>query len=485
MKRLVCVSNRISLPKNGTTSGGLAVGLLAAMNHTGGLWFGWSGVTAPSPADRPQVVTRGRIKFATIDLTPQQLDEYYNGYCNGSLWPLLHYNPELFRHEQRYYEAYQSVNALFARQLARLLQPGDAVWVHDYHLIPLVRYLRQAGFNGPIGFFLHTPFPHLQVLRLLPNYAQLISDLCDYDVVGFQTEDDVSSFRSCFEAGGAYPVHSRARVGAYPISVDVDAVVSEAITEFASDVVQRLRASLLNRKLIIGVDRLDYSKGLNERFAAFENFLETFPDSQGNVTFLQIAPLSRADVLAYSEIRAALEQSAGRINGRFADPDWTPIRYLNRNFSHATTMGFLRAAQVALVTPVRDGMNLVAKEFVAAQDPRDPGVLIISPMAGAARELTGALQVAPHDKRGMANALQNALHMPLEERQQRHQQMFDAIRRNDIHHWYSTFCADLDRVESRSGDTQVAPVESEGEEHVEPSWWRRTFGRIFNSRVSS
>jgi trehalose 6-phosphate synthase len=271
-------------------------------------------------------------------------------------------------------------------------------------------------------------------------------------------------------------------VGAYPISVDVDAVIAEATREFASDVVERLRASLLNRKLIIGVDRLDYSKGLNERFAAFESFLVTYPDSQGNVTFLQIAPLSRADVLAYSEIRAALEQSAGRINGRFADPDWTPIRYLNRNFSHATTMGFLRAAQVALVTPVRDGMNLVAKEFVAAQDPKDPGVLIISPMAGAARELTGALQVTPHDKRGMANALQNALHMPLEERQQRHQQMFDAIRRNDIHHWYKTFCADLDRVEARDGG-ELATVEEE--EQVEPSWWRRTFGRFFNSRVSS
>src|SRR6185503_9225613 len=214
------------------------------------------------------------------------------------------------------------------------------------------------------------------------------------------------------------------------------------------DVVQRLRASLLNRKLIIGVDRLDYSKGLNERFAAFESFLETYPDSQGKVTFLQIAPLSRADVLAYSEIRAALEQSAGRINGRFADPDWTPIRYLNRNFSHATTMGFLRAAQVAFVTPVRDGMNLVAKEFVAAQDPKDPGVLIISPMAGAARELTGALQVNPYDKRGMAQALQRALHMSQEERRERHRQMLESLRANDIHHWYGTFCRDLEDVVS-------------------------------------
>jgi trehalose 6-phosphate synthase len=323
----------------------------------------------------------------------------------------------------------------------------------------------------------------MQLLRLLPNHAELIRDLCRYDVVGFQTEDDVSSFRSCFESGAMDSMDSRVHVDAYPISIDVEAVIAEANQEVASEGIQRLNASLLGRKLIIGVDRLDYSKGLTERFAAFEHFLERFPDSQGNVTFLQIAPLSRGDVLAYSEIRAALEQSAGRINGTFAEADWTPIRYLNRNFSHATTMGFLRAAQVALVTPVRDGMNLVAKEFVAAQDPKDPGVLIISPMAGAARELTGALQVTPHDKRGMAVALHNALHMPLEERRQRHRQMFDAIRRNDIHHWYRRFCADLDRV-SQNGGGKRAELEDETVEPA-PGLWRRTVGRLFNSRVSS
>jgi len=493
VKRLVCVSNRISLPGNGASSGGLAVGLLAAMGHTGGVWFGWSGETSAEPADAPHVITRGNIQFATIDLTPQQFEEYYNGYCNGTLWPLLHYNPELFRHEQRDYDAYLAVNELFARQLMPLLEPGDAVWVHDYHLIPLGRYLREQGFAGPIGFFLHTPFPHIQVLRLLPDHAELISDLCMYDVLGFQTEDDVRSFRSCFEAGivgtvrgspgVAEALDCRAHVAAYPIGVDVKAVAREAAEAVNEDTVARLTASLLGRKLIIGVDRLDYSKGLMERFAAFEHFLETYPDNQGKVTFLQIAPLSRSDVLAYSEIRQALEQSAGRINGRLAEADWTPIRYLNRNFSHATTMGFLRAAQVALVTPVRDGMNLVAKEFVAAQDPRDPGVLIISPMAGAARELTGALQVNPYDKRGMARALEQALHMPLEERRQRHRQMLDAVRRNDIHHWYGEFCHDLDEVELRARRPELvgAPDERATESQ---GWWRRTVSRLFSSRAS-
>jgi trehalose 6-phosphate synthase len=450
MKRLVCVSNRISLPRRGTAPGGLAVGVLAALRHTGGLWFGWSGDTSEDPRPEPEILVRDNIRFATIDLKPAEFERYYNGYCNATLWPLFHYFPGRFRHEQQDYEAYHAVNATFARQLIKLLKADDTVWVHDYHLIPLARYLRQQGFRGRIGFFLHIPFPHIQVLRLLPNYAELVRDLGRYDLLGFQTEDDVEAFRSCLESDS-----TNARLGAYPIGVDVDAVRNEAASAITDDTVTRMIASLLGRQLIIGVDRLDYSKGLTERFAAFEHFLETFPDNLGKVTFLQIAPLSRSDVLAYSEIRMALEQSAGRLNGRLAEADWTPVRYLNRNFSHQTLMGFLRASRVALVTPVRDGMNLVAKEFVAAQDPDDPGVLLISPMAGAARELTGALQVNPFDKRGMALALETALHMPLDERRQRHEQMLEAVRLHDIHNWYGRFLRDLSSERDAVGGLRV------------------------------
>ncbi len=468
MKRLVCVSNRISLPRRGTAPGGLAVGVLAALRQIGGLWFGWSGETAAQPSAAPEVLVRENIRFATIDLEAEEFDAYYNGYCNGTLWPLFHYFPGRFRHEQRHYDAYHSVNSQFARQLMKLIEPGDVIWVHDYQLIPLGRYLRQMQFEGPIGFFLHIPFPHVQILRLLPNYAELVRDMCQYDLVGFQTEDDLRSFQSCLEqvAPCAMPANGnqltvggrKVRLGVFPIGVDVDGIAAEAATAIADETVQRMIASLQGRKLMIGVDRLDYSKGLTERFAAFEHFLELFPESRSKVTFLQIAPLSRADVLAYSEIRQALEQMAGRLNGRFAEADWTPIRYLNRNFSHATLMGFLRAAQVALVTPVRDGMNLVAKEFVAAQDPDDPGVLLISPMAGAARELSGALQVNPYDKRGMALALQTALHMPLDERRRRHEQMLEAVRRHDIHNWYGEFLYALTGTRfSRPARANAAP----------------------------
>jgi len=425
--------------------------VLAALRHTGGLWFGWSGETAEKPAEEPTTLTRGHIRFATIDLKPADFDDYYNGYCNGALWPLFHYFPDRFTHEQKHWEAYHRVNAQFARQLMKVLKPADAVWVHDYHLMPLARYLRQLGFGGPIGFFLHIPFPHVQILRLLPKYAELVQELCQYDLLGFQTGDDVRSFMSCLDPPLIELPHNRrievggrtVGLGAYPIGIDVDGVIKEAETTFLQDTVQRMTVSLMGRKLIIGVDRLDYTKGLTERFAAYEQFLEVFPENQGTVTLLQIAPPSRTDVLAYGEIRGALEQSAGRLNGRFAEADWTPIRYLNRDYTHSTLMGFLRAAKVAVVTPVRDGMNLVAKEFVAAQDPQDPGVLILSPMAGAAQELRSALLVNPYDKPAMANALQAALKMPLEERRARYEEMLAAVRRHDIHNWYQSFVHDL------------------------------------------
>ena len=446
MTRVVAVSNRVADPVEGKAPGGLAVGVLAALEQTGGMWFGWSGKLGSGIYSEPELVQKGRITYATFPLNRAKFDEYYNGFCNNILWPVFHYTLGMLEYDRSQYHAYLQINALFARWLVPLLTADDVVWVHDYHLIPLAKELRQLGVDRPIGFFLHTPFPPYEVLRALPVHRELLHALCAYDVVGFQTDDDVRSFRSCFEAG----VPPGTRVGAYPIGIDVDAVRRDAEATVKDDVVARMSASLLGRKLIIGVDRLDYSKGLPERFAAFDHFLETFPDNLGNVTFLQIAPLSRADVLAYSEIRQTLEQSAGRINGRFAEADWTPIRYLNRNFSHEMTMGFLRAAQVGLVTPLRDGMNLVAKEFVAAQDGDDPGVLILSSFAGAADELSQAIIINPFDTDDIAESFETALTMPLADRRERWRAMFDHLMRNDVVAWRTSFLDALTAEPSRA-----------------------------------
>jgi trehalose 6-phosphate synthase len=462
MSRLVAVSNRISLPRKGAAPGGLAVGVLAAMQARGGLWFGWSGDIVDEAPHEPRVSARGGITYATTDLTRTDHDQHYLGFCNGALWPLFHYFVDKFQFVDAQHAAYQRVNRQFASHLLPLLRADDLIWVHDYHLIPLGRCLREAGGQQRLGFFLHVPFPHIEVLRTLPAYGELMRALLAYDTLGFQTARDLESFRSGVRelwgpgAIGADGVVTAAGARTFaevlPIGVDVDAVQRQATESQSLPSVQRMTAGLLGRKCVIGVDRLDYSKGLVLRFLAYERFLEANPGELNNVTLLQIAPVSRGDVRSYAEIRRTLEQSAGRINGRFADTDWTPIRYLNRNFPHDALMGFLRKGQVCLVTPVRDGMNLVAKEFVAAQDPDEPGVLVLSTLAGAAHELTGALLINPHDLQGVSDALRNALAMPLQERRERHQRMLAVLRQNDIHAWHTRAIASLrgrTRVEAR------------------------------------
>jgi trehalose 6-phosphate synthase len=461
MSRLVTVSNRMVLPKGTSAPGGLAAGVLAAMRACGGLWFG-DGEAGEGGSTAPDITVRDNVTFASIKLPSELRERYYSGFANGTLWPLFHYFLDAFHYCAREYEAYHEVNELFARQLQPLLREGDLVWVHDYHLIPLGQKLRALGAPAPIGFFLHVPFPHFEVLRALPAFQELMRALLTYDVVGFQTDTDRQAFLGAVETmwgteylrpdGSVVTSDHAVLTDVFPISVDVDAVAQASVKAFSSGPVRRMREGLLGRKLIIGVDRLDYSKGLLKRFEAYRHFLEDHPEQIGNVTYLQIAPLGRLDVKAYTRIRASLEQSAGQTNGQFADADWTPIRYLNRNFPHAIVMGFLRCAQVCLLTPVRDGMNLVAKEFIAAQDPADPGVLILSDRAGAAYELTDALRINPYDARAIAAAIEAALTMPLPTRRARHEKLLAALRRHDVHAWHGRFLRALAGAPRRSPD---------------------------------
>jgi trehalose 6-phosphate synthase len=466
--RIVNVSNRLALPQETDPSGGLAVGVLAAMRESGGLWFGWSGETHAGAAFEcaPTVTLREGIEFATVPL-PERLHElFYNGFANGTLWPLFHYFLDGFRYRDDEYQAYGEANAFFATQLVPLLGEDDLIWVHDYHLMPLAAQLRRQRVRSPAGFFLHIPFPHFEVLRALPHHAQLLEALLAYDLVGFQTETDRTAFLSAIaavfatasiSADGTIRLGNRAiDSGVFPIGIDVAAVARAATRSEPGAAVRHLKEGLLGRHLIIGVDRLDYSKGLLERFEAYRQFLEDSPQHHGRVTYLQIAPLGRQSVKAYARIREDLEQSSGRTNGRYAQVDWTPIRYLNRNFPHSTLMGFLRAAHVCLVTPVRDGMNLVAKEFVAAQDAADPGVLILSDRAGAACELQDALIVNPYDTRQIAGALRQALEMPLKERRARHERLLTCLRAHDVHAWHRRFIDSLSRAAGSTAHTEDA-----------------------------
>lgn len=450
LSRLIAISNRVAEPSAGKAAGGLAVGIMAALRQSGGVWFGWGGKTCHGEPSEPRQRRRGEITFATIDISKADFDGYYNGYCNGTLWPLFHYMLGILKYNRDHHEAYQKVNQLFARKLRPLLRDDDRIWVHDYHLIPLAQELRRAGVEQPIGFFLHVPFPSFDVLRTLPGHQRLLEALAQYDVVGFQTAQDCENFLGCLRSsglGGERGVDGRIvvrgrrmLVGAFPIGIDVAEAEDQAASAVKSASVQRLARDLGERQLVIGVDRLDYSKGLPERFRSFETLLERHPASHRQLVFLQIASPTRSGVRAYDEIRYELEQSAGHINGRFAEPDWTPIRYINRGISRKMLMGYFRVSQVGLVTPMRDGMNLVAKEFVAAQDPENPGVLVLSRLAGAAAELgEDAVLVNPYDPVGVADAILTAFEMPLEERRARHAGMMRVLRGHDIHAWRTQF----------------------------------------------
>ncbi len=462
MSRLVVVSNRIAparQPRPGS-QGGLAVGVLAALRDRGGIWFGWDGRITERPATKPAIMTAGKITYATVALDQEDYDQYYLGYANRSLWPLFHYRLDLADLGRRNFDRYMRVNRVFAGQLAPMLNDDDLVWVHDYHLIPMASALRDIGCGQRMGFFLHIPWPAVQVLLALPHHRNIVRSLCLYDLVGFQTEADRDSFCDYIrhEIGGLVGADGLVRAygrtfktGVYPIGVDADAVTRFAAAAADSRPTERLRSSLGGRDLIIGVDRLDYSKGLIRRLQAFERLLQVYPANRGHVVMLQISPSSRGDVPEYQDIRHELEAMAGHVNGRFAEYDWVPTRYLNKGFNRRTLCGFFRMSRVGLVTPLRDGMNLVAKEYVASQNPRDPGVLILSRFAGAACELDSALIVNPYDVDAVGEALQQALSMPLKERQERWRTMYDQVCQNDVTNWRETYIRALSDAPFRAG----------------------------------
>jgi trehalose 6-phosphate synthase len=452
--RLVVVSNRVAPIEEGQpTAGGLAAGVLDALQETGGLWVGWSGeITAAGESCLQLERQKGRIRLQTLDLAQADYNEYYRGFANSALWPVLHYRPELARFSRADYAGYRRVNGLFAAAVATKLGPEDIVWAHDYHLLGFAAALRESGVTNRLGIFLHTPFPAPAVFMTIPVHAELARSLCQYDLIGFQTEADRRAFEDYVlrEADGhllpgrALVAFGRVcRTGVYPIGVQVEEIRRQARPPADCPQITKLHASIGDSKLIISVDRLDYSKGLPERFLAYERFLEQNEQRRGSVTFLQIAPPSRSDVETYREIRLALEREAGRINGRFAELDWTPVRYLNRGFARQGLMPMYARANVGLVTPMRDGMNLVAKEYVAAQDPADPGVLVLSQFAGSACELRTALLVNPHDPEELASALEQALSMTLAERRERHAEMSAVLRRNSLSVWRDRFLSDL------------------------------------------
>jgi trehalose 6-phosphate synthase len=467
MSRLVVVSNRLADPRK-TAAGGLAVALAEVLSNTGGMWFGWSGkVVEAEQGGAPgegqvHVQQAGAVKLVTVDLSREDHDAYYAGYSNGVLWPVFHYRLDLADFDAGYIDGYRRVNQLFARKLFPLLKPDDILWVHDYHLIPLAAELRALGCANRIGFFLHIPLPPPLILAAIPGHDWLIRALFSYDLLGFQSNADLAHFAAYAETeahaqnlgDGRWRAFNRSvQASAFPIGIDVQEFETLTNATEGREMYTRMKNEYSRRKLLVGVDRLDYSKGLPQRMRAFRMLLEKYPETHRVATLIQIASPSREDVTAYNDILHELESLCGSINGNFGELDWMPVRYMHRIVARARLPGLYRASRVALVTPLRDGMNLVAKEFIAAQDPADPGVLVLSRFAGAAEQMREALLVNPYDTEGTAAAIHLALQMPLEERRVRYEALMKTIRRYDVHGWCDTFLESLAEARSEESGT--------------------------------
>ena len=472
---LVVVSNRVARGKtNEPMTGGLAAALLPVVENSGAIWVGSSGRVRDGSQKEPfaEVEALGAGALAMLDLPAAHYGGYYEGFANSALWPALHSRTDLITATQEDYRSYREVNAFMARALLRFQKPDTAFWIQDYHFLALGAELRRLGVTRPVGFFLHTPWPARTIIEGVPHHRELIEAMLACNLIGFQTQNDCENFLSYIELNLGLVVEDgivasrfgKTRVAVFPIGIDPEKFARQAAKAVSHPDVSRLRRSLNGEKLAIGVDRLDYSKGLVNRINAFDRMWTSHPALRRTVSLLQIATPSRGSIEAYGNLQGELAKLVSDVNGRHGEVDWTPIRYLNKGFSQTVLAGLYRTAQVGVVTPLHDGMNLVAKEYVAAQNPDDPGVLVLSKFAGAANELDTALLVNPHDIDGMARTIATALAMPLAERRMRWEAMMQKLRSHTIQRWFAEFVDALQGTQSDLGAVEPPSPEP-------PSLW--------------
>lgn len=461
MGRLIVVSNRI--PVGDELSGGLVVALHECLQELGGIWLGAN----PELVEDPQPAVRllgadGYTKMG-FDLSEEDQENYYFGYANSVLWPLCHRRSDLMDLQPDYLDGYLRVNERVAEGIASLIEPDDLIWIHDYHFFPLAKALRARGVTARIGFFLHIPFPTIQDVDALPDKDQFVEWLSAYDLIGLQTEADVATCFEVFRRIESTEIFSHGRVGyqgkivsiaSFPIGIDPESFVHTAKQHDGRAAVNLLPGD----QFVLGIDRLDYSKGLPQRMEGFGEWLNRRGEGDPRASFVQIATPSREAVEAYQNLRDELAMLAGKQNGRHSALDWTPIRYINSYVDRDTLAGLYRAADVCLVTPLADGMNLVAKEFVAAQDPSDPGVLVLSRFAGAAEQLTEALIVNPYDIASIADAIDQGLKMPREERVERYEAMAEVVFGQTVDAWARDFIKRLEGFQAVGNIANISLV---------------------------
>ncbi len=466
--RLVVVSNRLAVVLDETEegwkissgSGGLVTALSPVLKGRGGVWIGWLGTSFQKPLgerELEKLLAQGSDEtgytLKPVDLTPEEIDKYYFGFSNEILWPLFHDLSSRCNFDPEYWDVYQKVNAKFARTIVENTEDGrDFVWVHDYQLLLVAREMKRLGARRRTGFFLHIPFPPLDGFLRLPWRFDVLEALLEYDLVGFQTMRDRRNFVDCARTifpdvrvigqGHVCKIVRPGRevlIGAFPISIDFKEFAERAVTRDVENLAWIIHANLPDRQLILGIDRLDYTKGIPNRLLGFANALERYPELRRKVTFIQVVVPSRETVTEYEALKREIERLVGEISGRYTEVGWTPIHYIYGSLTRDELVAYYRTCEIALVTPLKDGMNLVAKEYCAASVD-DNGVLILSEFAGAAAQLNlGAILVNPYDLHGVGDAIYHAMTMDDEERRSRMKKMRRSIRRNNIYEWVNSF----------------------------------------------
>lgn len=461
---LIVVSNRLPVSlecfegtcHSSIVSGGLVTALSPVLTASKGTWIGWAGTPDAEGVDEALRLfsEEAGYRLLQVGLTTEQIDDFYFGFTNQIIWPLFHASQFECDFRADYWRTYLDVNELFALRTVETGNEGDYIWVHDYHLMHVAKYMREAGDSRRTGFFLHIPFPSVDRFKHLPWRTELLQALLEYDQIGFQTLHDRRNFIQAISvlvpkvrvSGRGQVVHARVgsrvvKIGAFPISIDYRNFYQTARSSDVRKSTQQVHKALPNSEIILGVDRLDYTKGIPLRLKAMHRLLTMYPELQGHVSLLQVVVPSRATIPMYAKLKKEIERLVGRVNGEFSVPGYVPIHYQYRNLSFEELLGYYRASSIALVTPLRDGMNLVAKEYCAANVERT-GVLVLSEFAGAAAQLrNGAILVNPFDVEGVAAAIHQAYMMDKKERQGRMDRMRESIRKNDIFKWVDSFFA--------------------------------------------
>ena len=468
MSKVIVLSNRVNLPNKQSpkaVAGGLAVALQEALAKDGGIWVGWNGQVVTNISDMPDTVNQfateqhDKVTYVTTAFSPIQYEKYYCGYANNRLWAGMHDRTDLIVSSSEDFSVYQAVNRMFAKQLQQIAQPDDMIWIQDYHFFAVARHCRDLGMKQRIGFFLHIPFPQLWVWDFLTYGQTLIYQLLDYDVVGLQTQQDAQNCVAVIEQLLPHAIqitqtnarilithgHHTTLIKAYPIGINpvyIHKLASQPLSDQA--VLKNLTSTITT---ILAVERLDYTKGIPERLQAFAAFLQRYPQYLERIQLYQIACPSRLDIQTYQQLRQQVHTLVEQINSQFATASWQPIIYQEDPVSHDNLMPLFRQCQICWVNSLKDGMNLVAKEYIAAQDEQNAGILILSKNAGAAHQLQQAILVDPTNNDSMIEGLYQALTMTKQQREQRHQSLLQGIYETDIDTWRAHFLADLTHMD--------------------------------------